>query len=473
MDAARGNPDSVIDDVSDGPAAGARRAPAAGLAFVAVLAAAPLVRAHDRHPAEPRTPRPAPAPAVPAAAPARSPTADPGSGVVHTTGVRPLRLLAAEASAVLVGDVTRTESYDEDRLRVHRIRVQRVLRGRLDEVEAGVLDIRGALQRPPLLTDGERVVLLVRPAPTLTYLTQHLPAGRYFSPVSGRDGIVAVGSEAELEALEAAIASGAAARTRAARRRLAFAALGGGNARLAADGLLELRGLEDLAPLAREEREVVGRVLRDARVPALTRIGLLELLGEREARDALPQVVAAAADTPAVLDAVLAARARLGAPADRDALGPYLAANDPAVRAAALRALALLDDPAALEEVGQRATTDPDSGVRVAAIEALGQSKRPGAVPVLSKTFGTSEREVKQASARAMMAIGGPAVENALVELALKGDTSETKTYAALILLLMHGRDHPAVHRLEASNPSPEVVELLEHGFEFRHSHVH
>jgi HEAT repeat protein len=378
-------------------------------------------------------------------------------------------VLAADATAVFVGTAIRTESYDEDRLRVHRLAVERVLRGRLEETEPGLVDLRGATQRPALVADGERVVAFVRPAPDQSYLRQHLPTGPWVVTVSGRDGVVPVQSDADVEAVDAAIG----ARTAATRRRLAFARLGSGNGRLAADALLELSALDALGPLSAAERAEVATVLRDGHVPAVTRVGVLDLLAERNAREALPEVLAASTDTPALLDAVLATRARLGAPAGRKELAPYLEAKDPGVRAAALRALALLDDAAVVDDLGRHATTDRDMAVRVAAIEALGQTKRPAVVPVLSKTFASTEREVQQASAQAMIAVGGPAVDDALIALALGAGSVETKTYAALVLVSIHGRDHAAVRRLEAGNPGPEVTNVLEHGLEFRHSHVH
>lgn len=448
------------------PAAGARRALAAGLAVAAVAWTAPAAAHGPDH--APRARAAAPSPGVRGAAALRPARVDPSTGVVAATGTVPLRILAADATAVVVAAVIATESLDDDRLRVHRLRVERVLRGRLDDAEPRLIDVRGASQRPPLVRDGERVVVLVRPAPDLSYLRQHLPAGGVV-PVSGRDGVVRVTAEADVEAVDAAIG----ARTAGARRRLAFVRLASGRPRLAADGLLELRGLERLAPLSAEERAFVGRTLRDTRVPAVTRVGVLDLLAERSAREALPEVLAAETDTPALLDAVLATRARLGAPAGRTDLAPWLDADDAGVRAAALRALALLDDPAALDDLSRHATTDRDPAVRVAAIDALGQTKRPAVVPVLSKTFASADRELQQASARALLAVGGPAVDDALIALALGGDRVETKTYAALLLVTMHGRDHAAVRRLEASKPGPEVVKLLEHGLEFRHSHVH
>jgi HEAT repeat protein len=448
-------------------AAGARRASAAGLAAAVLACAAPAV-AHDPEPGKPPRARSAPPPAVQGAAALRPTKVDPATGVIAATGAEPLRVLAADA-VVFAATVVRTESYDEDRLRVHRLKVERLLRGRLDETAPGLVDMRGAVQRPPLVTDGERVVVIVRPAPDLSYLRQHLPAGPYVVPVSGRDGVVPVTADGDVDAVEAAIE----ARTPATRRRLAFAGLASGRPRLAADGLLELRLLEGLTPLSATERELVGRTLRDTHVPAVTRVGVLDLLAERTAREALPEVLHAETDTPAVLDAVLAARARLGAPAGRKDLASYLDSTDPGVRAAALRALAALDDPDALGDLDRHATTDKDIAVRVAAIDALGATKRADVVPVLSKTFASTEREVQQASARAMIAVGGPVVDDALIQLALAGSTPETKSYAALVLVTMHGRDSPAVRRLEAGNPGPEVTELLQHGLEFRHTHVH
>src|SRR5581483_1582615 len=186
-----------------------------------------------------------------------------------------------------------------------------------------------------------------------------------------------------------------------------------------------------------------------------------------------PALAAAEADTPLVLTALLAARARLGHPADRAELAAYLGHRDPGVRAAAVRALARDDDPAALGEVGHYAVSDPDLGVRAAAIEALGASGRGDAVPVLTQTFETSERALQQRSAQALLAIGGPRVESALVDLALRGKSPQSQAYATLLLIASLGRNHPAVRRIEAANPSPEVRELLAHGLQFRETHSH
>jgi HEAT repeat protein len=170
-------------------------------------------------------------------------------------------------------------------------------------------------------------------------------------------------------------------------------------------------------------------------------------------------------DTPAVLEALLAARADLGL-ASREQLAPQLTAKDPAVRAAAVRALARLDQPGTIAEVGQYATSDPDVGVRQAAIEALGATKRAEAVPILRKTFDAPETVILQHSAQAMLEIGGPAVDDALVDLALHGGSPQIRRYATMLLVIQHGRDAEPVRRIERSNPGPEVRDFLEHGLQ-------
>jgi HEAT repeat protein len=217
-------------------------------------------------------------------------------------------------------------------------------------------------------------------------------------------------------------------------------------------------------PLARAEVEALGRALRDRRLEPAVRVALLQFIARDEAREAAPALATAEAETPAVLEALLAARAAVGAVSNPSQLAAQLDAEDPAVRAAAVRALGRLEDPAAVAELGRYATTDPDLAVRAAAVEALGASKKPAAVPILARTFESSERKLMQTSARALLDIGGPDADNALVDLALKGGSPEARRFAAFVLLAAHGRDNSAVRRMETSNPPPEVRDLLEHG---------
>ena len=401
------------------------------------------------------------------------------SGAVPTTGLLSLSQLASDSTLVVQGVVTRTESLDEDRLRVYHVLVDRTLKGTLDGSDAAVIEMRSS-SRPGLLADGMRAALLLRPPPPLSYLTQHLAEGRHFALAGGRDGIIPIANDGEARVVETTLAEatriaglGDEAEIRAARRALAFSELQTANARLTADALTQLRRLDDVTTLSAGEVEVLGRTLGSRSVPAAVRIGLAQLVGERRWKEALPALQSALIEPPQVLDAVLAARARLGASPDKAELQRYLTSKDPAVRAAAIRALATLPDPA-VSELGRFATSDKEVAVRVAAIEALGTSKQPAAIPTLSKTFAEPTREVRQASGRALLAIGGKPASDAFVDLALHGGDPDTRKYAAVLLMLSSGgRDSPAVQRLMASNPSGEVRQVVEHGLKWTHSHQH
>jgi HEAT repeat protein len=397
---------------------------------------------------------------------------------VPTTGVSTLAQLAAESTLVADAVVEGTQSLDEDRLRVYRLRVTRTLKGS-PTTEAAVIEMRGATTRPGLLSDGMRAILLLRPSPRLSYLTEHLPNGEHLALSGGRDGIVPIANDAEAALVEKALTEGKRiaeltdeAEAGTARRALAFTELDSGQARLAADALVHLRRLDDMTAPTADELRVLERTLASRTVPAATRTGLVRLIGERKWKQALPALRAAVIDPPELLDAILTARAHLGAPADKDELKPYLSSKDPAVRAAAVRALAELPEPA-IGELGRFATSDAEVDVRVAAIEALGSSQKPGAVPTLSQTFAEPRREVRQASGRALLAIGGQPASDALVNLALHGGDPDTRKYAAVLLLVSSGKDSAAVQKLMASNPSGEVRQVVEHGLKWQHSHAH
>src|SRR5207245_11473307 len=92
--------------------------------------------------------------------------------------------------------------HDNAGLQLHRPGIEPVLRGRLDDPEPGVIELAGGSHRTPLLVPGQHLVVLLRPAPRLSYLAQQLPEGKYFDTVGGRDGVVLIGSEAELQAVE-------------------------------------------------------------------------------------------------------------------------------------------------------------------------------------------------------------------------------------------------------------------------------
>lgn len=463
-------------------AAGALRAPAVRLALAVLIGLAAPLHAHGPVRRVPETSAPdgsQPPPSAPLdPAVMKTPTAAPHA-VTPTTGVIPLHQLAAQSTLIVGGVVVSTDSVDDDHLRVYHVSVDGTLKGTLDDTEVRIVDVRGASARPSLLPDGMRAIVLIRPAPPLSYLTEHLPDTPRYGLTGGRDGIIPIASDAERKTVETTMTEALRIGTltdeneaRHARRTLAFAELQSGQPRLADDALVELRRLDDVTSITPEEVGILGHTLAGHRIGRPARIGLIRLIGDRPWKDALPALRGADIDAPEVLDAVLAARAKVGAPATKDELKGYLASKDPIVRSAAIRALATLPQPA-IGDLGHYATSDADVGVRVAAIEALGTTKQPAAVPTLSQTFAEPRREVRQASGRALLTIGGGAASDAFVNLALHGSDADTRKYAALLLVVSSGKDSPPVQHLLASSPSGEVREVVEHGLQWQHSHQH
>jgi len=412
---------------------------------------------------------------------APAPTITPGAvASTRVTGGKTLRELVPQSTAVVLGFVSRTEGYDGDKLRLHRVRVSRTLRGSGVEPEIGVVEVRGSSERPALVHEGMHVVLLLRPTGALSYLDEHLPDGTSYWSVAGeREGVMLAATDAEVEvvadlverAAEAAVLAGAEAT--AARRTLAFDELRTRNERLVADGVLELERLPELETLQPEELDAVSAALRDTTLPARTRVRIVGLIAERELDEALPALMTAALDHPELLAAVLDTRARLGAPVPPEELRASLKSDDPAIRRAALTALGAGGDPEAIPELAKFALGDTDTEVRAAAVQALGRTKSPKALPTLAQTFAETDRELKQRSAQALLAIEGPEADATLVELALEGSSPEVRRHAALLLMVSRGPEHAAVRQLAARNQDPQVKALLHDGLRFHHQHDH
>lgn len=436
-----------------------------------LLIAAPAV-AGEHPPPEKRYKQVAPE------APAPAPNPGASAGVEFRSTARPLRTLAHENSLILLGDVVRTEPFDEDRLHVFHVRVLRTLRGAAATPEISVVDIRGESQRPPLLVDGEHVVLFLRPSPKLSYLSQQLGDGPLFDLPGRRDAVVPIAHDDDADIVTAIVqnASNEVLKDEAlvaAQRELARRELASSSARLIQDALVELAAMPGWPPLTGEEVAAFKSMLADKTVPPGIRAEGVRLLGARKAVDGLSAVMSALIDTPDLLDAVLLTREKLGAPATREELAARLQDKSADIRSAAVRALAASGDPTALSAVGRIATDDADSGVRVAAIDALGATGSQAAVPLVAPTFDNDDRNQRQHAGRALLALGGDAADQSFIDMALKGKSSETQRYAALLLVVARGKDHPAVKRLLSLNPNNDVRAVIEDGIKFRHMHEH
>jgi hypothetical protein len=234
-------------------------------------------------------------------------------------GVPTLRELAADSTVVVEGRIVRSERLDDGHVWLHRLEVVRRLRGAVDGPELSLVEHGAPSAHGPLLGDTP-VVAFLRAAPDHPAVAAEPPGSR-FALTGGRSGLVPVADDAERAALDRALADGAHVRTladadaaRAARRALAFRELASGVPRLAADAVLELARVDPLRDLTDGELDAVRSTLANGAIPAATRVALMDLLAARRAVEALAAILAAASESPALLDARLRARAALGAP---------------------------------------------------------------------------------------------------------------------------------------------------------------
>ncbi len=383
--------------------------------------------------------------------------------------------MLGDASAVVLAKVSAVEEKDGAKLRTYRLDVQRVLRGDLKPKKVALVQILGDAQpsadAQAYVEAGKRIIVLLAAPPSDGNLKKQLADGAYFDVVDGRDGVIVMSDNGDIAAVErvikiaATIGPATGPRSDGQRVDLALLELASGHPRLAADALAEMQRAGSLRWLSRVEAKAVGKALANQRIDPSIRASLVDTLGAKRARNLHPVLVALKPNQPQVLAAALRARAVLGQAADDDEVGRYLASNDPAIRAAAVEGLALLKLADTTERLGGLATKDKSELVRIAAIESLGESKDPEALKWLSRCFDSDARAVRQASGRAVIAIGGAEADKALVALALKGKSPTSRTYAATLLMTKYPREHPVIAELEAGKPGADVRELIEHGF--------
>jgi hypothetical protein len=186
----------------------------------------------------------------------------------------------------------------------------------------------------------------------------------------------------------------------------------------------------------------------------------------------VPALRAASVESAEVLDAVLAARARLGAPADKAELRRYLEAKDPAVQAAAIRALAALPSPA-VSDLGRYATSDKAVKVRVAAIEALGATKQAG---------GDSHAvtDVRRANTRGPPGVGPrvardrrPSRERCVREPRAPRRRRRHAEVRGRSAARVDGEGLARGAAAHGVEPGGEVRAIVEHGLQWQHSHQH
>jgi HEAT repeat protein len=399
--------------------------------------------------------------AVAAAAPARA-----------TTTPR-LRSLLKAARLVVAGKVTAVTAYDDDRVAVVEVAVERVLKGTLPgdaPSRVALIELHEGPTRPALVV-GERGIAFLRPAARTSYLAKAVPPGTYYEVLPDFGAFLPAASTVEAERQVALVERVAAAArgpgmdVRAARQ-LVFALLQAESPLLVEDAAPGVADLARQPPLSAEETAILGTALQRADLPDRVRIALIESVATAHIDAAVPALQAIDAPPP-VVEAAWRALDRLGAGPSQQSLDERLADRDPAVRAAAARELLRRDGVAAVSHVAPLAIQDPDPAVRRAAVDALGALGKPEALPPLERVFIDSPTDLQQATGRAILAVGGPAAVDALGRLAFAGPVLSQR-YAVVLLMTMNDPHKTAVlQHIEATHPDQDVRDLVQRGMPF------
>ena len=387
-----------------------------------------------------------------------------------------LRGLLKQAPLVVAAEVSEVTPYDNGRVAVARLRVNRVLKGTKPAADVMAVEMRDT-GTPPIFRAGDYVVGFLRLAGKTTYLAQHLPAGPYYQLVSGRASCLAAPepeSSAEIAKLVGRVAEasgrpgGDPARSAPATRALVFDLIAAPHPVLVEDGAVSLATIPDLAAtLTQEEQRRLDVALGRSDLPVSVRLVLIRAVADNGLRQLVPALQRI--QSPELLSATLQALAKLGAAPTGDDLRQQLGSTDPQVRIAATQQLVRQEGAEAIPRVSQVALGDADPSVRIAAIEALGETKNPQALKPLERVFADPSWDIRQASARAIHEIGGRQASEAFARLAFDAPP-DAQIYAVVLLMTTGvGKDDPLVQRIVQTHPDDSVRHLIEHGLDVHH----
>jgi HEAT repeat protein len=388
-----------------------------------------------------------------------------------------LRSLLEKSRLVVGGTVGGVTEYANGRVAVAELAVAETLKGAAPQPRrVSVVEMR-ELPTPPVFETGKRGIAFLQGVRQTTFLRQTIPSGSYHEVVAKRAFLVAA-TQAELAEMTKIVGRLAAAsrnpetdpaRRAESDRRLVFDLLGATHPALVEDGAASLTSVAGLAAtLTDGERGVVETALRRIDLEVRVRIALIEAVAASRLRQLAPAL--AQLHSPVeVQSAAWKALDALGAAPAPQRIEENLAAADPSLRAAAAREILRREGADAINKVAPLALQDPDASVRTAAIEALGETRKPEAITPLERAFIQESGDTQRAAARAIHTIGGrPAIE-AFGRLAFEAPPASQR-YAVVLLLTLTDKQDPVVQRIAETHEDPEVHRLLEHGFDV-HKH--
>ena len=392
-----------------------------------------------------------------------------------------LQTLVARAPLVAAGRVTTVQPYDAGRVAVATLAVTAVPKGEQPTPPVRIVEMRDLPSVPGLLAEGMYVLAFLEPLRTNSYLTRTLPRGEYRQLVAGRIGRIVAATSGETEEIVGVVdrivavsrtpEPDATKRAEAART-LVFDEIAARSGALVEDGAAGLQSVPSLAETltAEEQGRLEATIARGDLAPAVV-AAVVRAVGANDLRQLVPAIQRLRTPAAPVLVAKFEALGRLGAPPSLADVEPHLASKDPAVRTAAARALATTPGGDGIARAGQIALRDPDPAVRRATVEALGESRRPEALPALERVFREAPPDLEQVAGRGIYQVGGPGAADVLARLAFDAPPQGQRLAVVLLMALQGGRDDPLVQRIAKTHPDAELRRLIEHGVDLPHSH--
>ncbi len=394
-----------------------------------------------------------------------------------------LRASLRSATLVGVGRVESVSEADYGRVRIVEISLDRQLK------PVAPKDAPARTVRVVSITDepgaaraeqGQRGVLFAIPLQRNSYIDQHVETGDAFAFSGGRDGWLTV-ADAALPQLTGPIVhlvetarSGARGESPAKRKQKArsfvFSLLDAPHSLLVADGIDSLSSVAGLrGTLTPAEVAVIASVLDDRKHPRAARERLIDSIVTNDLRGAMG--VLREVGDPELRRHAWQALRKMGEPVEVEVLTEQLGHDDPHVRIAAARELLASDADDAISVVSATALRDRSREVRLDTIEALGETGKAEAVSPLEKVFTGDDLELRQASARALTAIGGEPAADSFHRLAFAGPI-ESQRFAVLALLSLGvARDDTRVRAIAERHTDEKIVDMIEHGLKLGHSH--
>jgi HEAT repeat protein len=399
----------------------------------------------------------------------------------HAVDAPRLQTLAARAPLVAAGRVTGVEAFDAGRVAVATLAVTAAPKGERPTGPVKIVEMRDLPSVPPVLAEGTLVLAFLEPLHGNSYLTRTLPRADYRQLVAGRIGRLVAATPAESDEIVGVVERIVAvsrtpepdpAKRAVAARTLVFDEIAARSGALVEDGAAGLQSIPNLAEtLSAEEQQRLEAALGRTDLSPFARAALVRAVGANGLRQLVPALRGLRSPAAPVLVARFDALARLGTPPTLADVEPYLSNTDPAVRTAAARALATTPGTEGVARAGRIALGDPDPAVRRATIEALGESRRPEALPALERVFREAPPDLQQVAGRGIYQVGGPAAADALARLAFEAKPEAQRLAVVLLMALQGGREDPLVQRIAKTHPDAELRRLIEHGVDPPHSH--